>query len=101
MAQSKKLPQIVLFGDSLTEWSFDEETRGFGLVLEERYKGKAKIVNEGNTTYTALVLVHVLTRYQARQGMSSNSNSVYASSHMLTPQVATHPPCSNPPSAIS
>jgi lysophospholipase L1-like esterase len=43
----KKLPQIVLFGDSLTEWAFDETTAGFGWVLEEKYHGKAEIVNEG------------------------------------------------------
>lgn len=43
----KKLPQIVLFGDSLTEWAFDETTAGFGWVLEKKYHGKAEIVNEG------------------------------------------------------
>jgi lysophospholipase L1-like esterase len=44
---SAKLPQIVLFGDSLTEWGFDSDTQGFGWYLEEWYKGKAEIVNEG------------------------------------------------------
>ena len=43
----KKLPEIVLFGDSLTEWGFEEETRGWGLVLEQKYEGNANIVNEG------------------------------------------------------
>jgi lysophospholipase L1-like esterase len=47
MSQNTKLPQIVLFGDSLTQWSFDETTAGFGWVLEEKYRGKAEIVNEG------------------------------------------------------
>jgi lysophospholipase L1-like esterase len=42
-----KLPEFVLFGDSLTEWSFDESTQGFGLFLEKRYAGKAGIVNKG------------------------------------------------------
>ncbi|KAF2658739.1 SGNH hydrolase [Lophiostoma macrostomum CBS 122681] len=56
MASSKKLPQIVLFGDSLTQWSFNEETRGFGWVLEEKYKGKAEIVNEGQAGYTSTML---------------------------------------------
>lgn len=41
------LPEFVLFGDSLTEWSFDEITEGFGLFLEQKYKDKAAIVNEG------------------------------------------------------
>jgi lysophospholipase L1-like esterase len=46
-AMVKKLPQIVLFGDSLTEWAFDESTAGFGWVLEKKYAGKAEIINEG------------------------------------------------------
>jgi hypothetical protein len=41
-------PEFVLFGDSLTEWSFDDETRGFGWFLEWQYAGKARIVNEGS-----------------------------------------------------
>lgn len=47
MGRTANLPEFVLFGDSLTEWSFDEETQGFGLFLEKTYKGKAAIVNEG------------------------------------------------------
>jgi hypothetical protein len=42
------IPEFVLFGDSLTEWSFDNSTRGFGLFLSEQYAGKAHIVNEGS-----------------------------------------------------
>ncbi|OAG10203.1 SGNH hydrolase [Paraphaeosphaeria sporulosa] len=49
----KQLPQFVLFGDSLTEWSFDDSTQGFGWYLTDLYKGKAKIVNEGYAGYTS------------------------------------------------
>jgi len=42
-----RLGEFVLFGDSLTEWSFSEDTHGFGLLLEQRYAGKARMVNEG------------------------------------------------------
>jgi hypothetical protein len=45
-------PEFVLFGDSLTEWSFDESTQGFGLFLSEQYAGKARIVNEGSCDTT-------------------------------------------------
>lgn len=41
------MPEFVLFGDSITEWSFDTLTEGFGLFLEKKYEGKAVIVNEG------------------------------------------------------
>lgn len=44
---SKQKPQIVLFGDSLTEWGFEKENRGFGWYLGEWYKGSVDIVNEG------------------------------------------------------
>ena len=40
-------PEFVLFGDSLTEWSFDEHTLGFGLHLRQQYEGKVGVVNEG------------------------------------------------------
>lgn len=42
-----QLPEFVLFGDSLTEWSFDEDTEGFGWVLEQKYFEKVSILNAG------------------------------------------------------
>jgi hypothetical protein len=47
MPSYSQLPAFVLFGDSLTEWSFDETTQGFGLYLEQKYEGKARMMNEG------------------------------------------------------
>lgn len=41
------MPQFVLFGASLTEWSFDETTKGFGWFLEQKYQYKVAIMNEG------------------------------------------------------
>ncbi|PVH96020.1 SGNH hydrolase [Periconia macrospinosa] len=49
---SRALPQIVLFGDSLTAYSFDDQTRGFGWYLERMYKDKAEIDNQGFAGYT-------------------------------------------------
>ncbi|KAI4623681.1 hypothetical protein J4E80_003493 [Alternaria sp. BMP 0032] len=46
MATSESLPKIVLFGASMTEWSFKEKTQGIGWFLENQYQGKARIVNE-------------------------------------------------------
>ncbi len=43
-------PEFVLFGDSLTEWSFDEHNEGFGWYLERKYQQKAQIHNEGTET---------------------------------------------------
>jgi len=41
--------EIVLFGDSLTEWGFFESTSGYGWALERAYSGKAKVRNEGDS----------------------------------------------------
>jgi hypothetical protein len=42
-----QLPEFVLFGASMTEWSFDAETQGPGWFLGARYEGKIRVVNEG------------------------------------------------------
>lgn len=47
MAMSNMLPEIVLFGASMTEWSFREETQGLGWFLEKKYAGKTRVANEG------------------------------------------------------
>jgi hypothetical protein len=47
MATSTVLPEIILFGASMTEWSFSEKTQGLVWSLEKNYTGKAKVVNEG------------------------------------------------------
>jgi len=41
------LPEIVVFGASMAEWSFKEKTQGYGWFLEKMYAGKAWVVNEG------------------------------------------------------
>ncbi|USP75974.1 hypothetical protein yc1106_03248 [Curvularia clavata] len=47
------MPQFVLFGDSLTEWSFDEVDQGFGWFLQQKYRYKAAILNEGKAGGTS------------------------------------------------
>ncbi|KAF2838657.1 SGNH hydrolase [Patellaria atrata CBS 101060] len=54
------LRKIILFGDSLTEWSFEEHS--FGIFLQQYYAGKADAVNKGqnllDTSRFQLILVH-------------------------------------------
>jgi hypothetical protein len=45
MPSSAATPEFVLFGDSLTEWSFSEATQGFGLFFRQQYQDKINIVN--------------------------------------------------------
>jgi hypothetical protein len=46
-----QLSEFVLFGASMTEWSFDAETQGPGWFLETRYEGKVRVVNEGSKSF--------------------------------------------------
>lgn len=47
METPEHLPEIVLFGASMIEWSFKEKTHGLGWFLSNRYEGKAQVLNEG------------------------------------------------------
>jgi hypothetical protein len=46
-SSSKQVPEFVLFGASMTEWSFNPTTQGPGWFLETQYEGKVRVVNEG------------------------------------------------------
>ncbi|KAF3043098.1 hypothetical protein E8E11_007463 [Didymella keratinophila] len=46
---SSAVSRFILFGASMTEWSFDEETEGFGWFLEKAYRDKVAVVNEGDS----------------------------------------------------
>ncbi|KAG9194529.1 hypothetical protein G6011_04564 [Alternaria panax] len=59
---SPETSEFVLFGDSLTEWSFSEEIQGFGLFLRQQYQHKIRIVNEGKAGYTSTRLKTDFTR---------------------------------------
>lgn len=47
MTSSGNVPEFVLFGASMIEWSFEEETQGLGYLLRKKYAGKYNILNEG------------------------------------------------------
>ena len=40
-------PAVILFGASITEWSFGLPGKGFGSIMEEKFEGKADVWNEG------------------------------------------------------
>ncbi|KAF2026398.1 hypothetical protein EK21DRAFT_74301 [Setomelanomma holmii] len=66
MTNSKQLSEIVLFCASMTEWSFDEKTRGLGWYLERMYASKANVLNEGQAGYTSSALKHDFDRIITR-----------------------------------
>ena len=40
-------PQFILFGNSLTEWAFDEHNEGFGWYIEQKYGERVQVQCEG------------------------------------------------------
>ena len=46
-------PQFILFGDSLTEWAFDEHNEGFGWYFEQKYGEKVQVQCEGTQPLVA------------------------------------------------
>ena len=64
MSHSIQLDQILLFGDSITQRSFNPFEMGFGANLSNLFVRKLDVVNRGfsgyNTTWCAELLPHVL-----------------------------------------
>lgn len=61
------LPKIILFGDSLTQWSFlSKSSKGLGDVLRAHFAGRAIVENEGragwNSTWLHPTFKQILQR---------------------------------------
>ncbi|CAM6108985.1 unnamed protein product [Calypogeia fissa] len=55
-------PQIVLFGDSNTEWSYQVDLTGWGALLANHYMRKADVINRGFGGYTTLLAQFLLDK---------------------------------------
>ncbi|KAI9671268.1 MAG: hypothetical protein M1829_004675 [Trizodia sp. TS-e1964] len=73
MTSVSSYPRIILFGDSLTEKSFDPALRGFGAALQHHYARRADVLNRGYGGYNTRWLLPRL-------------------STLLTPLLASQPP---------
>lgn len=61
--------QFILFGDSLTEWAFEEWNEGFGWFLEHKYQDKVNVICEGMQICENLILfLQLLTYPQLKRG---------------------------------
>jgi len=54
------IPSIVLFGDSITQFSFSLVDEGWGLLLSESYSRKVDIINRGYSGYNTRWALHLL-----------------------------------------
>ncbi|KAF1924296.1 SGNH hydrolase [Didymella exigua CBS 183.55] len=68
------LPQFILFGASMIEWGFQEETEGLGWFLQDVYRDRISVKNEGkqNYSYTSTRLLPAFDRIIA-QATSPNA----------------------------
>jgi hypothetical protein len=57
--------QFILFGASMTEWSFDKETEGLGWFLENVYRDKVAVVNEGKQDRSRFGLICTFPAFSA------------------------------------
>jgi len=69
LKRNEGYPKIILFGDSLTQYSFDTANRGFGAALQNYYARRADVVNRGysgfNTTWLLPHFKNVIRLLQA------------------------------------
>lgn len=63
--EASSLPQIILLGDSLTEWGFDLSDNGFGAQLEKYYENRADVINKGESAVREPFHQHEDTPYSA------------------------------------
>ncbi|RCI03106.1 hypothetical protein CU098_012489 [Rhizopus stolonifer] len=70
MASTHPYNQILLFGDSITQFSFDPELKGFGTRLANAYVRKTDVINRGfsgyNTDWALPILRQLLPTVQAQ-----------------------------------
>jgi lysophospholipase L1-like esterase len=78
--------QVVLFGDSITQYSFDP-SGGWGAALQHAYQRKADVLNRGfsgyNTRMALSMVDEVLPLPSSAPGSSSSSSSSSPSSRPL------------------
>ncbi|RKP13921.1 SGNH hydrolase-type esterase domain-containing protein [Piptocephalis cylindrospora] len=73
MPTAKGLNQILLVGDSLTEYGGRVEDSGWAITLNSLYTRKMDVVNRGFTGYTTEWVKHILPQLlPPEQGSSSN-----------------------------
>jgi len=69
-------PYIVLFGDSITQYSLSVELRGWGSLLADYYNAKVDIINRGFSGYTTRIAVLLLDKVFPLGQNSNNSSSI-------------------------
>lgn len=92
------LPKIILFGDSLTQWSFlSKDSKGLGDVLTAHFKGRAIVENEGqagwNSTWLRPTFEHIIERVRNHETQSPLLFTIWLGANdAAPPEYAAHVP---------
>ncbi|KAI8357180.1 SGNH hydrolase-type esterase domain-containing protein [Mortierella sp. GBAus27b] len=67
MVQHTAFDSFLLFGDSLTQFSFDVDHQGFGAQLANAYQRRLDVINRGFSGYTSDQGIHLLPQLLPRK----------------------------------
>ena len=66
--------KILLFGDSITQFSFDALSCGWGALVTQRYKGRADVLNRGYSGYNTNHFLRLATSDVGRSDLFDHEN---------------------------
>ncbi|KAF9275382.1 hypothetical protein BGZ68_010834 [Mortierella alpina] len=66
MVQHVAYGSFLLFGDSITQYSFDVVERGFGAQLAHLFQRRLDVINRGFSGYTSEQAIHLLPQFLPR-----------------------------------
>ncbi|KAG0226316.1 hypothetical protein BGW42_003775 [Actinomortierella wolfii] len=64
--QYTSFDEFMLFGDSITQYSFNVDLRGFGAQLAHKYLRRLDVINRGFSGYTTDQAIHLLPQFLPR-----------------------------------
>ncbi|KAG0051373.1 hypothetical protein BGZ83_003839 [Gryganskiella cystojenkinii] len=79
MIKQTAFDSFLLLGDSITQYSFDVNDRGFGAQLAHLFQRRLDIVNRGFSGYTSEQAIHLLPQFLPRKGESALSKIQFLS----------------------
>ncbi|KAF9570800.1 hypothetical protein EC968_001400 [Mortierella alpina] len=66
MVQQVAYGSLLLFGDSITQYSFNVAERGFGAQLAHLFQRRLDVINRGFSGYTSEQAIHLLPQFLPR-----------------------------------
>ncbi|KAF9389434.1 hypothetical protein CPC16_005792 [Podila verticillata] len=91
MVQHTAYDSFLLFGDSITQYSFDVNERGFGAQLAHLYQRRLDFINRGFSGYNSEEAIHLLPQFLPKSTSLADPNTPRA--QFLTIYFGTNDSC--------